>query len=117
MGAHIAMGEGSMSSMTPEMEALKSRLKATWNSGDYANFAKPMEPGALEFLERIAIPPGAEMLEPRSSTVCTMARSTAPSRRSIPTGRARCAKTSSNCGANTIARRTGRHNTTVSTSR
>jgi SAM-dependent methyltransferase len=52
-----------MSSMTPEMEALKTRLKATWMSGDYAQFAKPMEPGALEFLERIAIAPGTEMLD------------------------------------------------------
>jgi 2-polyprenyl-3-methyl-5-hydroxy-6-metoxy-1,4-benzoquinol methylase len=49
--------------MTPEMETLKTRLKATWMSGDYAHFAKPMEPGALEFLERIAIPPGTEMLD------------------------------------------------------
>jgi SAM-dependent methyltransferase len=52
-----------MSSMTPEMESLKARLKATWMSGDYARFAKLMEPGALEFLERIAIPPGTEMLD------------------------------------------------------
>ena len=36
-----------MSGMTPEMETLKTRLKATWMSGDYAEFAKPMEPGAL----------------------------------------------------------------------
>lgn len=52
-----------MSGMTPEMEALKSRLKTTWMSGDYAQFAKPMEPGAIEFLERIDIRPGAEMLD------------------------------------------------------
>jgi SAM-dependent methyltransferase len=52
-----------MSSMTPEMESLKARLKTTWMSGDYAQFAKPMEPGALEFLERCAIRPGTEMLD------------------------------------------------------
>lgn len=52
-----------MSDMTPEMETLKARLKATWMSGDYAQFAKPMEPGALEFLERIDIRPGTEMLD------------------------------------------------------
>lgn len=52
-----------MSNMTPEMESLKARLKATWMSGDYARFAEPMEPGALEFLERIAILPGTEMLD------------------------------------------------------
>ena len=52
-----------MSNVSPEMEALKARLKATWMSGDYAHFAKPMEPGAHEFLARIAVAPGAEMLD------------------------------------------------------
>lgn len=52
-----------MSNISPEMEALKARLKATWMSGDYAHFAKPMEPGAHEFLARIAVPPGTEMLD------------------------------------------------------
>jgi SAM-dependent methyltransferase len=52
-----------MSSMTPEMETLKGRLKSTWNAGDYAQFARPMEPGALEILERLAIPPGTKMLD------------------------------------------------------
>jgi ubiquinone/menaquinone biosynthesis C-methylase UbiE len=52
-----------MYGMTPEMETLKARLKSTWDSGDYAHFAEPMEPGALEILERLAIPPGAEMLD------------------------------------------------------
>ena len=52
-----------MSTVPPDMEALKTRLKATWMSGDYAHFAKPMEPGALEFLARIAVPPGTEMLD------------------------------------------------------
>jgi 2-polyprenyl-3-methyl-5-hydroxy-6-metoxy-1,4-benzoquinol methylase len=49
--------------MTPEMQTLKTRLKATWMSGDYGTFAKPMEAGALEFLERLAIPAGAKMLD------------------------------------------------------
>ncbi len=49
--------------MTPEMQSLKTRLKATWMSGDYGTFAKPMEPGALEFLERLAIKPGTKMLD------------------------------------------------------
>ena len=50
-------------SMTPEMEALKTRLKATWMSGDYSHFAQYLEPGALAFLERLAIPPGTRMLD------------------------------------------------------
>jgi SAM-dependent methyltransferase len=50
-------------SMTPEMETLKARLKTTWMSGDYVTFAKPMEPGALEFLSRLKVPPGTRMLD------------------------------------------------------
>jgi SAM-dependent methyltransferase len=49
--------------MTPEMEALKTRLKATWMSGDYGHFATYLEPGALEFLSRIPIEPGARVLD------------------------------------------------------
>lgn len=49
--------------MTPEMESLKARLKTIWTSGDYGTFAKPMEPGALEFLQRLAIPAGTQMLD------------------------------------------------------
>lgn len=49
--------------LTPEMEALKVRLKATWMSGDYGHFAKYLEPGALEFLSRIPIEPGARVLD------------------------------------------------------
>ncbi len=49
--------------ITPEMEALKTRLKATWMSGDYGHFATYLEPGALEFLSRIKIEPGARVLD------------------------------------------------------
>lgn len=49
--------------MTAEMEALKARLKATWMSGDYGHFAQYLEPGALAFLERLAIEPGTRMLD------------------------------------------------------
>lgn len=52
-----------MSNVPPEMEALKARLKTTWMSGDYGHFAKPMEAGAHEFLARISVPPGTEMLD------------------------------------------------------
>lgn len=37
-----------MTAITPEMEALKTRLKATWMSGDYGHFAKYLEQGALQ---------------------------------------------------------------------
>lgn len=49
--------------MAPEMETLKARLKATWMAGDYGTFAKYLEPGALEFLERFRVEPGTEMLD------------------------------------------------------
>ena len=49
--------------MTPEMSALKTRLKATWESGDYGVFAKYLEKGALEFFDRLKIPPGTRLLD------------------------------------------------------
>ena len=49
--------------ITPEMEALKTRLKATWMSGDYGHFATYLEPGALEFLSRIHVEPGVRVLD------------------------------------------------------
>ena len=52
-----------MTDMTPEMQALKTRLKATWMAGDYGVFAKYLEPGALEFLARLAVTPGTRMLD------------------------------------------------------
>ena len=49
--------------MTPEMDALKARLKTTWESGDYGVFAKYLEPGALAFFERLSIPAGTRLLD------------------------------------------------------
>jgi len=49
--------------LTPEMSALKTRLKATWESGDYGHFATFLLPGALEFLQRLALWPGVKMLD------------------------------------------------------
>ncbi|MGE5791908.1 MAG: class I SAM-dependent methyltransferase [Bacteroidota bacterium] len=49
--------------MPPEMSALKTRLKATWESGDYGHFATYLLPGALEFLDRLPIGPGIKMLD------------------------------------------------------
>jgi SAM-dependent methyltransferase len=48
---------------SPEMEAIKTRMKATWMSGDYGHFAKYLEPGALEILSRIPIDPGMRVLD------------------------------------------------------
>ena len=48
---------------TAEMSALKIRLKATWESGDYGVFATYLEKGALEFFDRVNIPPGTRLLD------------------------------------------------------
>lgn len=52
-----------MTALNPEMTALKTRLKATWESGDYGVFAKFLEKGALEFFERLQIPPSTKLLD------------------------------------------------------
>jgi len=49
--------------MTPEMQAIKAKMKATWNSGDYGTFAKYMEPGALKLLSDWNIPLGQRLLD------------------------------------------------------
>lgn len=49
--------------MSPEMEALKRKLKSTWEAGDYGTFAKYLELGAMEFFDRLQIQPGTKMLD------------------------------------------------------
>jgi SAM-dependent methyltransferase len=49
--------------MTPEMETLKTRLKATWMAGDYGRFAKFMESGAMDILARLNLKPGVRLLD------------------------------------------------------
>ena len=50
-------------SMSPEMQALKSKLRATWMSGDYGIFAKYLEPGALVYLDLLKIKSGTKLLD------------------------------------------------------
>lgn len=52
-----------MDYQTPEMQALKTKLKATWMSGDYGVFAKYLEPGALEIINALDIPQSARILD------------------------------------------------------
>lgn len=52
-----------MTTVTPDMDTIKTRMKATWMSGDYGTFAKYMEPGALEILESWGIQPGTTLLD------------------------------------------------------
>ena len=52
-----------MSQPTTEMEAVKSRLRATWMSGDFDKIAQIIEPSAVEFIERLALKPGTRVLD------------------------------------------------------
>ncbi len=50
--------------MTPEMEALKGRLKAVWMAGDYGHFATFLEKPAIElFLPAVKAGPGVRVLD------------------------------------------------------
>lgn len=52
-----------MSTINPEMEALKARLKAMWMTGDFGEVAKHIETGAEEFIARLALKPGERVLD------------------------------------------------------
>lgn len=52
-----------MSTSKPEMESLKSRLKAMWMTGDFGQVAKIIETGAEEFINRLALQPGERVLD------------------------------------------------------
>jgi ubiquinone/menaquinone biosynthesis C-methylase UbiE len=49
--------------VTPDMDTIKTRMKTTWMSGDYGTFAKFMEPGALEILASWQLQPGTTLLD------------------------------------------------------
>jgi SAM-dependent methyltransferase len=48
---------------SPEISALKERLKATWMAGNYDYFSRFMERSAVELLDRVKVPAGAELLD------------------------------------------------------
>ncbi|HJR76996.1 MAG TPA: class I SAM-dependent methyltransferase [Nitrospiraceae bacterium] len=51
------------STLSPEVENLKTRLKTTWMSGDYDRFSRYLESGAREFYDRLRIAPGSRVLD------------------------------------------------------
>ena len=51
------------SQMTPEMETLKGKLRATWMAGDFGEVAKIIAKGGEEFVERLDIKPGMKVLD------------------------------------------------------
>ena len=48
---------------TPEMEVLKTKLKATWISGEFRKIAKSFADGAAEFVERLNLKPRIRVLD------------------------------------------------------
>jgi SAM-dependent methyltransferase len=46
-----------------DIHSLKQRLRATWMAGDYDRFSRFMESSAVEFVDRVGIPPGASLLD------------------------------------------------------
>jgi SAM-dependent methyltransferase len=52
-----------MNAIDPEMEPLKARLKAMWMAGDFGQVAKHIETVAEEFIARLAVKPGALLLD------------------------------------------------------
>lgn len=49
--------------MAPEMESLKSRLRATWIAGDFGEIATSIAAGAEDFVRGLALKPGARVLD------------------------------------------------------
>jgi SAM-dependent methyltransferase len=49
--------------LSPEMEALKTRLRATWIAGDFGQIANAYTESAAEFIERLQLKPGEKVLD------------------------------------------------------
>jgi ubiquinone/menaquinone biosynthesis C-methylase UbiE len=49
--------------VSPEMETLKTKLKTTWEAGDFSEVAKHIETVAEQFVERLDIKPGMKVLD------------------------------------------------------
>ena len=52
-----------MSQASTELESLKSRMKATWMSGDFDRVAQVYAPDAAAFVERLTLKPGERVLD------------------------------------------------------
>jgi ubiquinone/menaquinone biosynthesis C-methylase UbiE len=50
-------------SVSPEMLELKTRLKQTWEDGDFSQVAKHIEAEAKAFVDRLNVGPGAKILD------------------------------------------------------
>lgn len=52
-----------MGSITPEMQAVKEKMKAVWSAGDFGVIAKMIEDEGADFIKRLNIPKGANVLD------------------------------------------------------
>ena len=57
--------------ITPEMETLKSKLKATWMAGDFGEIARSYKTSAEEFVERLNLRNGEKVLDVACGTGST----------------------------------------------
>lgn len=49
--------------LSPEMEALKAKMKSVWSAGDFGKIALSIETGAEEFIERLNLQKGERVLD------------------------------------------------------
>jgi SAM-dependent methyltransferase len=70
--------------ITPDIGVLKSKMKATWSSGDFGKIADVIQGGATEFVDRLNLKPGETVLD----VACGTGNSAIPAARkgSVVTG-------------------------------
>lgn len=51
-----------------DLQTIKARQKATWESGDFGEIAKSIEPAAGEFMARLPLRPGGRLLDAACGT-------------------------------------------------
>jgi SAM-dependent methyltransferase len=59
----IATSTAIASLVNTDIDALKTRLKATWMDGNYDYFSRFMRASAVEFLDRLGVDPGTSLLD------------------------------------------------------
>jgi len=59
----VRIFESTHTAPQPGVAMIRSKIKATWEDGDYASFAKYMEPGAIEILDSWNIAPSQRLLD------------------------------------------------------
>lgn len=52
-----------MTTTPVDIETIKNRMKITWMAGDFGLIARSYEPGAVEFIARLGLEPGAHVLD------------------------------------------------------